>query len=247
MVAEVHYAFPLAIYTEKLDNHEEFNRVILDNIKPYDFISTETTLTGEWLGKINIHHNPLFEDFFKTVLRSIKDYVSFLGIEEEFFRYYFTKTWLSVIDRPELHFEYHIHPESDISWVYYVEVPKNAAAVAFGNLHLQNQLFEGMMSDGRLQKDATDNINGRDLAAPLSFFKERNTANFTSFHIPPSPGLLVLFPGKQRHATIAPPYATGPQEGKRIAVVGDVSMFLKPEHLAFESGRIYVDHMRTFD
>lgn len=242
MTAEIHYAFPLAIYTKQLDNYEEFNRVILDNIAPYDFTSTDEVLTGEWLGKIAMHHNPLFKDFYKTVSDCAKDYVNFLGMRDDIFEYHFTKSWLSIIDKPQYHMGYHTHSISDISWVYYVEVPENADVISFSNMNKPNELFDGLMDDSR-EVDVNEHNNPQG----KTFFRERNTPNYNTFFIPPHPGLLVMFPGKQRHGTVPHPQTTEPQLGKRTAVVGDINMHLKHDYLKFESGRINVNFMRTFD
>lgn len=244
MDAEVHYAFPTAIFTQQLEDFKSINKIFLDNIEPYDFTSTGEVLTGEYLGKISMHHNPLFKDFYKIVSECARDYVDFLGMREDIFEYHFTKSWLSIIDKPTLHMRYHSHSVSDISWVYYVQVPENADAISFFNKHKPNELFSGFMDDGR--DSPLDDLYDF-TPKGKTFFKERNAANYTTFNVPPQEGMLILFPGKQQHGTIPHPDATGPQLGKRTAVVGDINLILKPGHLNFESGRINNDYMRTFD
>jgi uncharacterized protein (TIGR02466 family) len=233
-----HLIFPTVIYTAQLENYKEYNKVILDNIDPYNFDtrvpeSPVYRMTGEHLGKIDIHHNKLFSEFFRHVSLHAKSYVNLLGMKDEVFDYFINKTWLSLIDSPETHMIYHSHSNSDISFCYYLEVPENPDCISFKNIHRPNQLFLGMMDDERYEQDKT-------------FFRERNTANYNSFFIPPQEGLLVMWPGHLPHGTVKNPYSDSPQRGRRNGLAGDISLVLKPGYNDFESGRISLDYLRKF-
>ena len=235
---EVHLVFPTAIYTAHIKNFLKYNSIILENIGQYNFITKEShdetyRMTGEHIGKINIHHNNLFNDFFKTIIEHAQTYVNFLGIKNELFDYYVNKTWLSIIDEPGEHMVFHNHSNSDISFVYYLEVPENPDSISFKNVNKPNQLFLGMMDDSRpIEK---------------TFFRERNDLNYNSFFIPPHEGLLIMWPGNLPHGTIQNPYSNELQKGRRNGIAGDISLVLKPGLNDFESGRISLDHMRKFN
>lgn len=233
----VRFIFPTAIYMSQIGNYEEYNKLLLDNIDNYNFeTKTEADkffrLTGEHLGKINIHHNTLFNDFFKHIALHAKSYVNFLGIKDELFDYYINKTWLSIVDDPVPKINYHSHSNSDISFIYYIEIPENPDCINFSNVHKPNELFQGMMDDST--------------TVSKTFFRERNEANYNGYHIVPEEGLLVMWPGHIPHGTIKNPYDDKDQVGRRCGLAGDISIVLKPGYNDFESGRISLDYMRKF-
>ena len=233
----IHLAFPTAIYTTQPENHERFTKLLNDTVDQYRFDHHADRdwyiVTGEHVGLINIHHNPLYEDFFKMIAYHASSYVNALGMRNDLFDYYVNKSWLSVIDEPDQYMVYHIHSNSDISFVYYTEVPEEPECISFRNPTRPNQLFEGMMDDERpIEK---------------TFFRERNTLNYNTFFIPPQPGLLVMFPGKLPHGTVRNPHTNKPQVGRRTAIAGDISLVLKPGYNDFESGRICLEHLRKFE
>ena len=235
---EVHLVFPTALYTAHLKDFLKYNKIILENIDKYNFNTREIDdenyrMTGEHIGKIDIHHNELFRDFFKCISEHAQTYVDFLGIKSELFDYYINKTWLSIIDEPDVHMVFHNHSNSDISFIYYLEVPENPDCISFKNIHRPNQLFVGMMGDERpIEK---------------TFFRERNDLNYNSFFIPPQEGLLVMWPGHLPHGTIQNPYTKELQKGRRNGIAGDFSLVLKPGLNDFESGRISLNYMRKFN
>jgi len=239
----VNFIFPTAIYTAKPVNKNQYIETIINNISKYQFDSTDTNgsylvLSGEYAGKSNMHHDPALEDFYKMIVTHAKSYVDVLGIRENLFDYYINKSWLSVIDGPEHHMQYHIHSNADISFVYYVQVPENSDALSFLNTNKPNELFAGMF----------DTPAGAD--TNKNFFKERNPTNFTSWYFNPVPGMLFMFPGsKLQHGTVPSPERTQPPVGKRIAVAGDISIVLKPEYsgTGFESGRTSLNFMKKYD
>lgn len=234
----VFLVFPTAIYTAGLSEYKQYNDILLKNLDNYNFNTRDDNddhyrMTGEHLGKINIHHNELFLNFFKQIINHAQTYVESLGIKSELFDFYINKTWLSIIDEPDEHMVFHNHSNSDISFCYYLEVPENADCLSFKNIHKPNQLFLGMMDDSRpIEK---------------TFFRERNNLNYNSFYIPPYEGLLVMWPGHLPHGTIQNPYKDEPQKGRRNALAGDISLVLKPGYNDFESGRISLDYMRKFN
>lgn len=236
----VYLIFPTTIYTARLNDYKKFNKTILDNIDPYNFETFDSSvpdgyrMTGEHIGKINMHHNPLFEEFFKVISEHAKTYVSVLGMRDEVFDYYITKTWLSIIDKPGQHMNYHIHSNSEISFIYYLEVPENPDCISFKNKNRPNELFSGMMDDTRPEKHHT-------------FFKERNDSNFNSFFIPPQEGLLVMWPGNLPHGTVQNPHFKELQKGRRCGISGDFNLVIKPGYDFFEAGRINLEHMRKFN
>lgn len=226
---ETLFLFPTAIYKNKL-NKDVFRKMFAGHLNDYDFVSTDDVLTGEILGKSNIHHIDQFKQFYQTISFNAKLYVQALGVDSNMFDPYITKSWLSIIDKQDYHMKFHSHTVADISFVYYLDVPENPDAICFNNTTLPNSLFPDMLNQERKNH----------------FVKQLNPANFNSFYLVPEEGMLVMFPGKQVHGTI--PHPSGnPQKGKRVAIVGDINLYLKPGLNEYETGRISIDHMRKFD
>ena len=65
--SELLLMFPLAVYKAMLADNDSINQTFFDNIEDYTFSSSLDTLTGDFLGKGNIHHNPVFKPFFDKV------------------------------------------------------------------------------------------------------------------------------------------------------------------------------------
>ena len=229
--ATAHFLFPTVVYRDTVKDHESIDRTFRENLSSYEFDVSNDIVTGEYAGKIDLHHNPIFAPFFAALKKAVGEYLDILGVNEDLFDTYVTKTWLSVIEKPDQNIRSHSHSMSDISFVYYLEIPKNAQALWFVNNHRPNELFEGMMDHYRPRHDIT-------------MLKEVNVANQNLTYFNPEPGMLILFPGKLMHYTDDSPDAYGPMLGRRVALAGDINLYLKPGLNNFESGRIAVDFMR---
>ena len=229
---ELVFLFPTAIYKSTFDNYEQHNQLLRKNLKQYIFESSSELLTGEYNGQTDIHFIPELEDFFKEVSSNIRSYIYGMGFKEHLMDIYITKCWLSIIDKDDLHMRYHNHTSSDISFVYYLDVPENSDVISFANMHKPNEIFPGSLDDCR---DEQHNL-----------IREYNTANYNTYHFFPHEGMFVAFPGGLNHGTIANPKATKPFKGRRIAVVGDTSIHLKPEVKGLEVGRIAPELIKKF-
>ena len=231
----VHYMFPTTVYSVIPQPSDELLKIVLNNISDYIFDAQPRkdylAVTGEYVGKTNIHHNENLIDFFTVISKHAKNYVTLLGLKENIFDYYVNKCWLSIIQNKNVHMQYHDHWESDISFVYYVEVPENADCISFSNNFKANELFPGLFDD--------------DKPFEKTFFTERNALNYTSYYIPPIPGLLVMFPGKLNHGTVANPSGIE-QNGRRIAIAGDITLVLKEGFNDYESGRMNKNFLKKF-
>jgi len=230
---QLFYMFPTAVYKNVVEGYQQYNVLLRDKLKKYIFKSDEDTLTGEIIGQIDIHLIPELNGFFEAISSNIRHYLYSLGLKEELLDIYFTKTWLSIIDNKDLHMRYHNHTSADISYVYYLDVPENSDVISFKNVSKPNDIFPGAFDDGRDPEK--------------TLIREYNTANFNSYHLFPEEGMLVAFPGNLTHGTLANPNADKPFEGRRVAVVGDISIHLKPNVVGLEMGRITPEAMKKFD
>lgn len=220
--------FPLTIYKNDLDS-KQYQDLFNGKLNSFDFTSSDDVLTGEILGKSSIHHIEEFKPFYEEVALNAREYLKILGVKENLFDVFVTKSWLSIIDKPDYHMRAHSHTVADISFVYYLQVPENADSIMFLNNSKQNELFHDLFEDMRER----------------NFLSEYTVSNYNSFFVVPNEGMLLMFPGKQSHKTSANPSGEL-QQGKRIAVVGDINLYLKPGITGYESGRVSTDYMRKF-
>jgi Putative 2OG-Fe(II) oxygenase len=232
-IPQIFYMFPVAVYKNILADYEKHNVILRDVLQSYIFKSDEDTLTGETIGQTDIHLIPELNEFFEHISSNIRQYLYSLGLKEHLLDIYFTKTWLSIIDQKDLHMRYHNHTSADISYVYYLDVPENSDVISFKNVHKPNDIFPGAFDDGREPEK--------------TLIREYNTSNFNTYHLFPEEGMLVAFPGDLVHGTLANPNADKPFKGRRVAVVGDVSVHLKPGILGLEMGRVPLEVMKKFD
>ena len=226
--SELLLMFPLAVYKAMLTDSDSINQTFFDNIEDYTFSSSLDTLTGDFLGKGNIHHNPLFKPFFDKISEHATNYMASLGVKTDIFDLFVNKCWLSIIDTPQYNMSYHTHTVADISFVYYLQIPENSDLISFANRHKQNELFPNLLDSDR--------------PLPQTMLTEINSFNCSTYNIMPESGMLLMFPGKQSHGTIK--NAAGDFNGTRIAVVGDISLFFKPNYENTDYGRLPFNYMR---
>jgi hypothetical protein len=75
------------------------------------------------------------------------------------------------------------------------------------------------------------------------FVKEYNDINCETFFMVPNEGNIIAFPSKTTHSTSS---MISNFEGERLAVVGDVTLVLKEEHLSHSMGYIHQKYWKTY-
>jgi uncharacterized protein (TIGR02466 family) len=168
------YIFKSFITTELLssiDNSElmnyayslksESNGVVKSNVNGWQ---------SDILTKPNLQITKLV-DIINSRLYGLRDEY---GIRDEF-NFQINNLWINInaklsFNRP------HVHPESAISGVYYVSVPKNSGNIVFNHPSRTQQYH--------IRPDA---------------IKITNDINSSTWHITPDPGLLIVFPSWLEH------------------------------------------------
>ena len=140
-----HAISPVIIYESILENQEEIKELFYKKFPEYGFdnitrLDGSTLLTGEYIGKSYLHNDKNFDTFFQSLKIHIKEYLTRLGFAEEKFSYHVLKSWY-VINTNSRGQKYHIHDNSDLSFVYYVDVPENCARIKFLNQNYTNKTF----------------------------------------------------------------------------------------------------------
>lgn len=225
MTARALAIFPTMIYCNNFDPN--ISAKLLPLLDPYTF-SSDDGIQGEYLGLADMHLDDKLADFYKMITNEARMYLESLCINNDLFDLYIVKSTLSKISIPEHHFAAHKHFCSDISFVYYVQVPPGSDSLYFLNEFKPNELFGHMFDDVRERNMLT----------------QYNAFNATAHYINPESGLLVMFPGKLLHGTRK--MSPEPFTGDRIAIVGDINLVLKPDQNNWETGKVDLSRWRKF-
>ena len=140
-----------------------------------------------------------------------------------------TKSWISrARDNKEI--PYHIHSTSQVSFVYYLNIPPTSHTTKFLNHENYNSLFLGSNSH-----------NNRD---DKNMIKEFNQLNCRTFFIHPVEGHVAIFPSRLSHGTEC---IKADFKGERLSIVGDVNLILKDKHLLHSMGLIDEKYWKKYE
>ena len=231
--ATLHALFPTLVYQARLEGHSEFKSAFAESEEQFGFspvsINGKRHHAGEYHGQILLHQEPRLRPFFECLAEHVGRYLRELGMKSDVFDMQCLKSWFVLCD-PEEEDEpqamvAHNHSCSDVSWVYYVDVPEDCSAIQFhAGRRLANQLFESGF-----------HFDWNDTAK--SAVETFNWWNSDSWSIHPKQGDLLLFPGRQLHSVEA-----NYSDARRTSVAGDIALTLRKEFRDLEYGRTSPEH-----
>ena len=233
----LHALFPTLVYHSTLGDRDAFQAPFERELDRQSFdpkVRGEARYNaGEYHGQILLHQSEALQPFFRELANQVGEYVKVLGMRAELFDMRCLKSWFVLCDPEETEDEDaivpHNHSCSDVSWVYYVDVPEDAGAVKFhGGSPPPTAMFESAF-----HYDWHDDAK--------SAISTVNWWNSDSWSIHPKSGDLLLFPGHQVHSVEA-----NRSKQQRITVAGDIALTLKPEHKNLEFGRTSPEHWAKF-
>jgi len=231
----LHALFPTLVYQASLDDHQQYCDAFEKNGGEFKFkneAGSTNRNTGEYHGQILLHQLDSLRPFFEMLAQHVGKYLRVMGMKSEIFEIQCLKSWY-VVCQPESDGEdnaivAHNHSCSDISWVYYIDVPADCSALKFhAGRKLATELF-----DSSFHYDWND-----DEKSAVSTF---NWWNSDTWSIHPKAGDLVLFPGHQLHSVDA-----NHSTSVRISVAGDIALTLREEFKDREFGRTASKHWLT--
>ena len=232
--ATLHAMFPTLVYQTHLEQHSAFKAAFdeLENGR-FDVESGDggKHFAGEYHGRILLHQEDALATFFETLAEKIAAYLRVLGMRAELFEMQCLKSWL-VLCEPNSEDQNalvaHNHSCSDVSWVYYIDVPEDCPAIKF---HTGRQLQTAPFGSAfhydwhDKSKSAIDKINWW---------------NSDAWSVIPKSGDLLLFPGHQLHSVDG-----NHTSEKRVSAAGDVALTLRDQHMKLEFGRTSRRHWRS--
>lgn len=220
MNCSLHYMFPTAVGSFTSDNHEEYKRTFFARM-PEHCIQHESgtgLISGESSGKVYVHTDPAFSDFFGFVSRCIASYMDALRLDASRLDINIVKTWLSVTDSKTTT-PAHSHATSHFSFVYYMKMPPNADALGFQIPASPNEPFYGAF--------------GPDTPRQKSLLLENTALNSNQYVVTPSEGELLVFPSHLLHGTLK---LADMGDEQRISLAGDVLLVFNEKAPNYATG-----------
>jgi len=204
---KVHEIFPLVIYQDSIECHEEFKKENINSLKEYWFNGYKNE-SPEYSGKIFLHLDPQYNLFFDDLKKSIDNYFYNLNVDHSKLNYHVTKSWVGYHkddDTPSI--PPHFHNESNLSFVYYLNTDSTSDKFC-----LQQSINRNEAVGGLFETSHTNNTL-------LSF----NRYNCNYYTLTPHEGTVVIFPSDVLHFT-----KKGVQrKEERIVIAGDIRVTLK--------------------
>ena len=230
--ATLHALFPTLVYQAGITDDPSYPFAFENEAEQFQFQVERGTggkhFAGEYHGKILLHQQESLQPFFRTLAEHVSKYLRVLGMKPEFFEMQCLKSWF-VLCEPSAGEDdammSHNHSCSDISWVYYVDVPNNGGGIRF---HAGQRLSTAPFGSA-FHYDWHDEQK--------SAVNKLNCWNRDTWSIQPKAGDLMMFPGHQLHSIDA-----NHSETTRISVAGDIALVLREEYLNLEFGRTAPKH-----
>lgn len=209
---KTHSIFPTVIGEDFYTNNDHTKDLVVNT---YFEKCDENGYSNEITGHINLHHDPRYEYLYKDISHSVLKYLVNMAIMPGVFDVNITKSWFNVT--LESNTPMHNHPESHLSFVYYVNHPEDATRplVLHNTMPTPTEPHEGF------------------------FYKnvhEWNHSNSYSWSLHPQEGTLYIFPSKLQHSTVGadvgstgntPNFTKEDLLKKRISLAGDVLLTYK--------------------
>lgn len=174
-MAEINLYFPTAIYVQQDMFGKEQNKIWSDRI--LDMQKNIPSGGVEWEGKTYTTHNTfnlLEDETFAPLFEAVQLHInSFTKEHNSDFLHKCDSAWANIND-PRTYQEYHTHPNSVFSCVYYPKVPEGSGSIAFESPTLPDMM-------------------------PVLNIKERNDLTFERVAYTPKAGTLLIFRSYIRH------------------------------------------------
>ena len=230
MNCSLHHLFPTAVGMFKSDNHEEYKRTFFSRMPEHCILheSGQGLISGESSGKVYLHTDDFLKPFFEFVSRCVASYLDQLAYDRSRVAINIVKTWISATDGRTVT-PVHAHATSHLSFVYYMNMPAQADAIAFQIQSSPNEPYYGAFSEGTNRQ--------------RSLVLERNSLNSNQSIVLVEEGQLLVFPSHLHHGTVK---MGDMGDEQRIAVAGDVLLIFNEVAPNYATGVFDPRTWRTF-
>jgi uncharacterized protein (TIGR02466 family) len=227
--------FPTTIYTGEIEDHLDHKKKFYDLYPKYQYeqinLKTGTINTvSENEGNPLLHLEQTLDPLFSQICGHVKNYLQNVLMLKDIFDLAITKSWISRSQDVNHEIPWHIHSPSQISFIYYLNIPDHSHALQFSNEYSPNSLFTTIFSDD------CDSEH-------LNMVKGYNDSNCEIFYMLPQEGNVVIFPSKLGHSTKS---ISSDFNGERLGISGDITLILKEEYLSFSHGYIHEKYWKKY-
>jgi uncharacterized protein (TIGR02466 family) len=212
--------FPTAVASFQCGQHKAFKTTFMERL-PAHCISHESgqgLISGESSGKVYLHTDAAMEAFFRFVSQCIAAYLDQLSYDRSRVAINIVKTWISATNNDTVT-PVHAHATSHLSFVYYMNMPKETDAIAFQIQASPNEPYYGAFSESTNRQ--------------RSMVRERNVLNANQSIMLVEEGQLLVFPSHLHHGTVKMGDMGNEQ---RIALSGDVLLVFNEEEPNYATG-----------
>ena len=220
MSCQLYYMFPTAVGSFRSENHEEYKKVFYERM-PDHCIQHENgvgLISGESSGKVYVHTDEALAGLFSFVSRCINEYLDQLAFDKSRVDVNIVKTWISATNT-ETVTPVHAHATSHLSFVYYMNMPKDADALAFEIESSPNEPYYGAFGDSTKRQ--------------RSMVLERNALNSNQSIVQVEEGQLLVFPSALLHGTVK---VGDMADETRISLAGDVILVYNEREPNYATG-----------
>lgn len=223
--------FPTAVACFQSDNHERY-KLVFNERMPNHCIQHESGLglmSGESSGKVYVHTDEALANLFVFISRCVGEYLDQLSFDRARVDISIVKSWISVTNN-ETVTPVHLHATSHLSFVYYMNMPNGADAIAFQVPTSPNEPFCGAFGESTPRQP--------------SLVLKRNALNANQSILPVEEGQLLVFPSHLLHGTVK----MGDIESEqRIALAGDVLLVFNEPAPNYSAGVFNPSTWRSFE
>ena len=186
------------------------------------------SVTGEFRGKGFIHLDIEFKIFFDQLKKHVHAFFNGMNFDINKFSFHVIKSWYTIIN-DKTGVSLHSHSSSDLSFVYYVDVPEGS-----GNIHFINPNYHDFSYNSYFPGMFERPTSGRAFMNDV-WNKEFNAHTNQYFPLPSIEGNLLIFPSKLAHMV---PQSKETEE-KRYSISGDIKVCLDVSIDDYEHGLVH--------
>lgn len=213
---KIHEMFPLIVYQGDVECHQEFKKNNLDSLREYWF-NGYINESPEYSGKIFVHLDPKYRDFFKELRSHVDNYFKILNVDYKKLDYHIIKSWVGCHLNDETpSIKPHTHNESNLSYVYYLKTDETSDKFCLAQSSNKNECVEDLFQT----------------AIQRNLITSYNKYNCNYYTVTPKEGTIVIFPSNIGHFT----QKFTKRSGERIVIPGDIRVTLKRECPDYHQG-----------
>lgn len=213
---KVHEMFPLIVYQGHIDCHKEFKEKNIDLLRNYWFDGYKNE-SPEFSGRIFVHHDQNYKDFFCDLKKHIDEYMKYLNVDYTKLSYHIIKSWVGYHkDNETPSITPHYHNESNISFVYYLKTDDSSDKLCIQQQTNRNEVVGGLF----------------EVAEQRNTLLRFNKYNCNYYTITPTEGTVVIFPSNVYHFT----QKHTERCGERIVIPGDIRITLNNNNPDYHQG-----------